>query len=233
MESKIVRSLGDAEKALQGLALKAEEIWTVGSKLIRSSIDEITHHIENPGGLALIGSEFMISDKTTKTIYKFDPEKKVQQLYVDLMNVKSNSVPSLLDMVKPILNAEGTIISAMAFNQGKLWITVQAGYSSSVIVIDDQTKELTNCFYTRGPEPLGIAFESGKEAACWVLDGSNKELSQFDITGNWTQVALNVPLEKPSGLAMDNEGNFFIADLATNKIYKLVKGGSEWVNMLS
>jgi DNA-binding beta-propeller fold protein YncE len=75
-------------------------------------------------------------------------------------------------------------------------------------------------FYTRGPEPTGIAFEpNGKRG--WVLDGSSRELSQFDNRGKWTKTALKVPLEKPIGLAIDIEGNFLTTNATTKEIYLL------------
>jgi DNA-binding beta-propeller fold protein YncE len=232
LETKIVRSLEITEEAPQGLVLAEGKIWTIADKSSSikklpynitgklSSVDEVTHCIKNPACLAWTGSEFLILEKATKTIYKIDP-KKGAQLYLDLMNLKSNTVT---DIVMPILKARGVSISALSFNQGKLWIAVKAGYSSSILVFDDQTKELVNNFFARGPEPVGIAFEANGEAG-WVLDGSNKELRQFDTNGNWRQTVLKIPIKQPLGLAIDNEGNFLTADLATNKIYFIAKRG--------
>lgn len=230
LEAKIIRSLGVAKEAPIGLVIAAGEIWAIknksrsiekiqnlGGKFV--STMEITHGIESPGTLTRAGSDFLISEKTSKIIYKLDPKKMVPELYVDLMKIRSN-------IITPLLRARGTSISSLAFNQseranqGKLWIALQAGYSSSIIVLDDQTKRMIKNFYTRGPEPTGIAFEpNGKRG--WILDGSSRELSQFDNKGKWTKTALKVPIEKPIGLAIDNEGNFLTTNATTKEIYLL------------
>jgi DNA-binding beta-propeller fold protein YncE len=230
LEAKIIRSIGVAKEPLLGLVMAAGDIWIIRNK--SSSIEriqnldgkfvstmEIAHGIENPGTLARVGSDFLISEKTSKVIYKLDPKKMVPELYVDLMKIRSS-------IITPLLRARGTSISSLAFNQGaranqgKLWIALQAGYSSSIIVLDDQNKKMIKNFYTRGPEPTGIAFEpNGKRG--WVLDGSSRELSQFDNRGKWTKTALKVPLEKPIGLAIDIEGNFLTTNATTKEIYLL------------
>ena len=227
MEAKIIRSLGVAKEAPLGLVIAAGDIWAIrnksrsieriqnlGGKL--ASTTEIAHGIENPGTLPRTGSEFLITETTSKVIYKLDPMKMAPELYVDLMKLRSSRIT-------PLLRARGTNISSVAFNQGKLWIALQAGYSSSIIVLDDQNKKMIKNFFTRGPEPTGIAFEANGKRG-WVLDGSNKELSQFDNKGKWTKTALKVPLEKPIGLAIDNEGNFLTTDATTKKRYLLGRG---------
>ncbi len=252
LEPRLVRSLGSAKEALQGLVCIDGKIWTASGESssikklqkneagVFASVEEIEHGLENIRGLTWTGSEFMVSDNATKTVYEINPVEKTRSLYLNLMKLESKVIVSgleeeginLSDIVTPILNAEGTNISAIAFNKGKLWITVQAGYSSSILAIDDESRELVNSFYARGPDPVGITFEADGEKA-WVLDGSNKELSQFDMSYNWTQAVLKVPLKKPFGLALDQEGNFIVADLATNEIHLLTRGGVEWKNTQS
>jgi DNA-binding beta-propeller fold protein YncE len=230
LEAKIIRSLGVAKEAPIGLVIATGEIWAIknksrsiekirnlGGKL--SSTIEIPHGIANPGTIAWTGSDFLMSEKTSKVIYKLDPKKKTPEPYVDLMTIRSNRIT-------PLLRARGTSISSIAFNQGarvnqgKLWIAIQAGYSSSIIVLDEQNKKMNKNFYTRGPEPTGIAFEANGKRG-WVLDGSSKELSQFDNKGKWTKTTLRVPLEKPIGLAIDNEGNFLTTNSTTKESYVL------------
>jgi hypothetical protein len=224
LQAKVKGDLGKA-KNIKGFAVWNGQIWTVSpkSKLIKSHkknelgklsvVEEVKHDLKNPVGIAWTGSEYLILDGKTKVIVQVDPKTKVQQVYVDLLKLKES-------MVTSILKAKGSSISAITFNQGIIWITLAAGYSSSIIAFNYATKELVNNFYTRGSEPLGITFDaSGKFG--WVLDGGNKELSQFDLNGKWTGTILSIPLERPLGLAIDNQGNFLVGDAKTQRIYEL------------
>jgi hypothetical protein len=211
--------------APHGLTWSAGHVWTVSSMspvLSRYAeatarglppVKEIVHGLKNPSGIAHAGPDLLVSEKVEKIVYKIDPIKKTQQVYMNLPKLKKSAAT-------PILKAKGTTVPAIAFNAGDLWVTCQAGYSSSIFCFDGKTKELTRRFFARGPEPLGLSFEPDGKLG-WVLDGSNRELSQFDLTGIWTTKVLNVSLMKPSGLAIDAEKHFWVADLQTKKIYQL------------
>jgi DNA-binding beta-propeller fold protein YncE len=212
-------------KNLQGLTLIKGQFWAVSSKskVITgytrdesgkfSVINKIKTDLRNPVGLAWTGSEFLVPDGMEKVIVKIDPQSKLQQLYINLLEVKDG-------YVKSILNAEGSSVSAITFNQGLVWIAIKAGYSSSIVALNYGTKEVVSNIFARGTEPLAIAFDANGEFG-WVLDGANKELSQLDTKGTWTGTTLRIPLEKPIGLAIDNQGNFLVGEAKTKKIYTI------------
>ena len=218
-------------KSLQGLTVIKDQIWAISPKsnVIKgyikdeggnlSLVDKIKIDLKNPIGLAWNGSEFLVADALEKIIVMIDLQTKVQQPYVDLLNVEDKD-----GFAKSILLAEGSTIAAMSFNQGLVWIAIKAGYSSSIIALNYETKEVVSNSFARGTEPSGIAFDiNGKFG--WVLDGDNKELSQMDSQGVWTGKTILIPVEKPISLAIDGQGNFLVGEAKTKKIYTI--GGFE------
>ncbi len=227
LNARIMRSFQPNKESLDGILWLNGEIWTISGKSNSVTrhrekaggkldvFEEITCKLKNPGGIAWDGSGFLVTEKVEKVIYKIDSKNKQLKVFLDLTKAKQKAEMQ-------ILKAENSTIQDIAFNTGQIWITCQAGFSSSVYCFDSESKELVRRFFARGPKPLGISFEPDGKFA-WVLDGSNKELSQFDITGKWTGEVLRVPLQKPSGLTIDDKGMFWIADLETKKIYQLNK----------
>jgi DNA-binding beta-propeller fold protein YncE len=227
LNARIMSSFQPHKESLDGILWLDGEIWTISGKsssIIRHRekvggkldvLEEIACKLTNPGGIAWDGSGFLVTEKVEKVIYKIDSKNKELKVFLDLTKTKQKAEMQ-------ILKAENSKIQDIAFNTCQIWITCQAGFSSSVYCFDSESKELVTRFFARGPKPMGISFEPNGKFA-WVLDGSNKELSQFDITGKWTGKALRVPLKKPSGLTIDDKGMFWIADLETKEIYQLNK----------
>lgn len=228
VDIKVIRSFQPYKEGLDGILWLNGVIWTVSSKSSRvigqrpktdrelDIIEEIVCHLKNPGGIAWDGSGFLVTEKVEKIVYKIDLQSKQLSVYLDLTKAKDIASTQ-------ILKAEGSTVTGIAFNKGKIWITCQAGYSSSIYCFDSESKELVTWFFARGPQPLGIAFEANGDLA-WVLDGSNKELRQFDVSGKWTDTLLKVPLEKPSGLTIDDQNMFWMVDLETKEVFQMGKG---------
>jgi hypothetical protein len=227
MHVKLVQSFPQYKGNLDGLLWLNGVIWTVSGKSSRmisqrekaggelDLIEEIGCVLKNPGGLAWDGSRFLVLEKVEKAIYTIDSRSKQLKMFLDLLKTKPSAATQ-------ILKAASSTVPDIAFHDGNIWITCQAGYSSSVCCFDGQSKKLVKKFFTRGPKPAGISFETTGRLA-WVLDASNKELSQFDPSGKWTGNVLKVPLEKPAGLTIDDQGMFWMADLSTKKICQLRK----------
>jgi hypothetical protein len=225
MHLVVVQSLKHYKNNLDGLLWLNGMLWTVSGKRGQvygqrekatrgfDLVETITCDLKAPGGVSWDGTQLLIADRLKKTVYSIDTKNKRMRVYLDLTIAKKNAATQ-------ILKASSSEITDIDYRNGNVWITCQAGYSSSICCFKKESKELTMKFFTRGPMPLGISFEARTDLG-WVLDGSNRELSQFDVHGKWTGEVINVPLEMPSGLTIDDKGMFWIIDLSNKTINQL------------
>jgi len=163
--------------------------------------------LTNPGGLAKIdGNNFLIVDRLKKTLYRFDTNSNKLEPYLNLIALKNSEASE-------ILNSQMSQINDIEYRDNKVWFICKAGYSSSVCCVDPKTGELFFKFFTRGSEPKSMSFGYMTDYI-WILDSNKKEVSRFDINGNYmdSTVINHKNLSNPVGLGIDNSGKLWIAN---------------------
>ncbi len=224
MGVKVVKSFVSPKKRPRGVAWVDGKIWLVGkgSKKV-SGLEEtyggahrdVRSPIKNPMGLTWDGKEFLLCEEGTKTVYKITDTGESAKV-LDLKEVKFGKLP-------PILQSDACLVTDLAWGRNALWVTCMAGYSSSVYRVDIKNKKAIGHFFAHGPKPRGISFDT-QEKNIWIIDESNREFRKFSTGGEWKKISVPSPVEKPRGLSLDSEDNFWTSDRKTGKIYK-IKGG--------
>lgn len=221
----VIKTVPITQKRVVGHTLKNEKILILSyskKRLYHGEIEASGEYIaisdtisqnENPTGLTWDGKNLYLADRIEKKIFSIDIKMKKLELVLSLKEFEPDKIP--LVFLTP--HSEITDIS---WGEGLLWFTCMAGYSSSFYGVDISNNKIICHFRTRGPEPEGISFDSQKKHL-WILDASNRELSQFLPNGKWTGRKLQVPLEKPIGLTIDDNDIFWITDLKSNELYSL------------
>ena len=225
LKTRILQSFRPPEEALQGLVWLKGEIWVAGAKAgriyqqgaIAEGVSETYGHVpspvKNPGGLAYDGKDFLVADRYDKVVFKVNPESGLATPVLTLSEVKYGDAPE-------IFQAKASQVTDLAYGMGDLWMTCQAGYSSSVYRIDLKAGAVVQHFWARGPKPEGISFDV-RDEFLWTVDASNQEFSQFTPKGEWTEMAVASPVTKPNGLALDDQDAFWTSDQETGQVYQI------------
>jgi sugar lactone lactonase YvrE len=224
-ETRILQSFRPPEESLQGLAWVQGKIWVTGVKANRifgqeeraagvyDTVADLASPVKNPGGLAWDGQAFLVADRYDKAVYRVDPDSGVAEPVLNLAELKYGGAPE-------IFRAEASQVTDITWGREHLWVACQAGYSSSVFRIDVQAGEVVQHFWARGPKPEGITFDA-EGAYLWTVDASNREFSQFTPDGEWTEETAPSPIDRPCGLAMDDQGAFWTSDEESGLVYQI------------
>ncbi len=221
----ILQTIQPPEEAYQGLAWVGTEIWLASAKakqIFRGRIGAANDYqtagqfkspVKSPGGMAWDGKEFLIADRIDRVIFNVNPESGIANPVLDLADLEYGDAPALFQ-------TRGSQPTDIAWGQGHLWLTCQAGYSSSIFRIDLKTGRVVQHFKARGPKPEGISFDV-RDEYFWTVDSRNQEFSQFTSGGEWTEQTVPTPVAKPSGLALDDQGAFWTTDQETKQVYQI------------
>jgi streptogramin lyase len=227
-EMRILKSFRPPEKSLQGLVWVRGRVWVASAKVGRlfeeTAVNESTYEtgrsltspVKTPGGMAWDGERLLVADRLVKVIFKVNPESGTATQALDLSDLQFGRMPA-------VLRAANSQVSDIAWGLGHLWVTCVAGYSSSVYRIDLETRAVVQHFRARGPKPEGVSFDIRGEFL-WTVDARNQEFSQFTPKGEWTDTTVPSPLEKPSGLALDDQDAFWTFDQETGQVYQIKRG---------
>jgi hypothetical protein len=214
---------------MQGLAWLKGEIWVASAKAgriyqqgaIAEGVSEtysyVSSPVKNPGGLTWTGKAFLVADRLDKVIFQVDPETGLANLVLTLSEIEYGNAPA-------IFRVKASQVTDVAWGREHLWVTCQAGYSSAVYRIDLEAKAVVQHFRARGPKPEGLSFDI-RDEFLWTVDASNQEFSQFTPKGEWTETAEPSPVEKPNGLALDDQDAFWTSDQETGQVYQITREG--------
>lgn len=224
-KTRILQSFRPPREALQGLAWVRGEIWVASGKARRiyqqrakepgvyETYSHVSSPVKNPGGLAWTGKDFLIADRFDKVIFKVNPESGLATPVLTLSELEYGDAPA-------IFQVKASQVTDVAWGHEHLWVTCQAGYSSSVYRIDLEARAVVQHFRARGPKPEGVSFDI-RDEFLWTVDASNQEFSQFTPKGEWTETAVPSPVATPSGLALDDQDAFWTSDQETGQVYQI------------
>jgi len=224
IESKVISSFRSLGPSPQGLAWVKGGLWIADgetSELCWMSekgavLSKFLSPCKSPRGLTWDGRDLLVLDGSTKIVHRIRIQDGYGILALDLTKTKTREET-------PLLPRKDTSATGIAFGKGSLWVSLVAGYSSSIYRINLTEQSVEERFWAHGPEPRGMFYDE-KGGYLWVVDSSNREIRRLTLSGKLADVKIPTPEKSPTGLTLDEEGNLWIADSATRMIYKIKWG---------
>lgn len=178
-----------------------------------SLLERIPLGVKNASGITADGKTLFVADRIEKTVYCMDLNTKQTRLYLSMRELKESNGDT-----DYVINSRNSTINDLEINNGEMWITCSAGYSSCIYRIDTNSRKVIKVISARGPEPKSISFDAA-EKCMRVLDSSNREISSFSLEGEWTGQFVKIPVDSPACFSIDPDSNLVISShrIETNR----------------
>lgn len=165
-----------------------------------------------PSGIDWDGELFLLTDSRSKYVIKVDMNGKVVSL-INLNLVK-------FEKMMPAFLTQNSSIWGVAWNSDSIWVSCEAGYSSSIYNIIPEDLTIKQRFWAHGPRPKGLYYDIEKRSLLSV-DARNLEITRISREGKLIDVLRELPSNAPTGITLDEDNNLWIADEKENKIFKV------------
>jgi DNA-binding beta-propeller fold protein YncE len=159
------------------------------------------------------GANVLVADQVTRTVCRVDPNSGQQALVMDPQSLEFGAYDIAL-------RGEATTIGDIAWHDGILYVSVQAGYSSAIYGIDVEHKRVVSHRFAPGPQPCGLDFDP-RDSSMFTLDHRNRELRRYDAQGTMEIADLPVDLVDPQGLSFDSNRGLWCSDQASADLVHL------------
>jgi|GEM_PF-3147417 len=166
----------------------------------------------NPVGLSRYGNEVYYLDAGSKTVYKTAADRYAPEKVLDLNTLD-------LSGSHPALQARDTQVTDLFVAGKTLLCSVEAGYGSGVYEINLETKKVERFFFSNGPQPHGVA-QDRETHKIYVADAGQGYLVEFSPEGKLTGETAKLPTDRPYGLDVDAEGNFYVGAQDTREVVR-------------
>ncbi len=163
--------------------------------------------------LAWDGKNVLVADRYKRTVARVDPANGRETLVMD---------PTALAFGKhdTALLTGDAILGDIAWQDGLLYLAVQAGYSSTIYGIDVRKKRVVSHQPAPGPKPWGLDFDPA-DGSMYTVDGRNRELRRFAKSGTVEVTELPAEWKEPRGLSFDPERGLWSADWSTGDVLRM------------
>jgi len=162
-------------------------------------------------GITNRGDKILVVSAQERILSMIDPESGERQTLLDLKTLHGGKNTGGI-------RAKNATVADIVWQDNALWVAVNGGYSSCIIEIDVEQKEILRDFWSPGPMPRGLDFDSSGDRL-WVLEGRKNSLVALDKNGQWLGIEEKLPVPEVRHLSIDSENNIWTADATRPRVY--------------
>ncbi len=226
MTLKLKKTVSLSEKP-KALIKRGGDVWYAGGesgKLKRLEVGTREEKEESvlpdfsraDGGMTQRDNQILTATASDRLLFATDIETKERRQLLDFKTLEGG-------VRAAGIRAKNSEISDIAWNDDTLWVAVSAGYSSCIVQIDVEKKKIVKDFWSPGPKPFGLDFDSDNRL--WVLEGRMNGLVSGNKNGEWQGEGDRLPLPAVRYLSIDASDNFWTTDATTSQIFCVRKEG--------
>jgi streptogramin lyase len=117
-------------------------------------------------------------------------------------------------------NQPSTAEDIYAGSDGNLWVSEEAGGSSSRIAQVSTSGTILNEFSTSGSTTIGNAnfITAGPDGALWFTDNGNNAIGRITTSGTINEFTIPTASSNPNGITVGPDGNLWFTEGSTHKI---------------
>lgn len=161
-------------------------------------------HLRADGGITKYGDRIFAATAKERIISAIDPGTGDQQEILDLKKLQGGKNTGGI-------RSKNSSIADIAWQNGSLWVAVEAGYASCIVEIDLDKREILRDFWAPSPKPKGLDFDNDGERL-WVMEGRTNMLVDLAKNGELLGTGKKLPVEEVRHLSIDSENNFWTVD---------------------
>ena len=118
----------------------------------------------------------------------------------------------------PVPDTGGSRIATLRFSNGNVWATRMA--AERILKLDPRTRKINEYPVPKGSVPFGLAV--GENNMLWYAAAVGNSVVRLELaTGKLTPHGLPIPRANPKGMALDAEGNLWVAAIESGKLLKM------------